>query len=621
MVPGRPLRPLPGLTDDDMEIRRSNKEKGPVVAAVLALILLGLGSLFLTWQSIERQRNIVDEHMVLSGRAILAGAEGNLSRAMRGLRQNPNMANAARSLIKEMLQEFAASEDIVFAGIYGPDGRLLLSSAADSEENKPGLPEEALASLERDGFWFGLARIGSHRVLLSGLQARPALSMLCDFAARPPIPVPGPGPGMGLGLGRGPGMGLGHGRDPDPDGPQGPPPVYLVVGLNAERHLAQFDQYRRAALIQTGYVFLAAVVLWSLAFAYLRRREQAQRLVRLEQFQAKLLDHMPDGLVILGRGGEILAANGSAARLLSGDDSQESGGLVGRNWSAFPFPAGHGRPEWTQHEHQGQLLEILSLPYEDSGGEDEADRLVLVRDRTEIRALEEDLNEARRLAAIGSLAAGVAHEVRNPLSSLRGFAQLFADKLKGQKPLDAYAATMVQEADRLNRVVTDLLFLAKPRALAPRDLDVEAAARDLFGLLKLDLEHKKVETSVDLLAPAVFADPDGLRQVLLNLAVNSLEALPESGGRIRILSRPAAGGVWLTVEDNGPGMPEDVRRQALEPFFTAKQQGTGLGLAIVQSILRGHKGRVLIESEPGRGTAVRLFFPDHAPQNEAPEVS
>ena len=431
-----------------MEIRRSNKEKGPVVAAVLALILLGLGSLFLTWQSIERQRNIVDEHMVLSGRAILAGAEGNLSRAMRGLRQNPNMASAARALIKEMLQEFAASEDIVFAGIYGPDGRLLLSSAPDSEENKPGLPDEALDSLERDGFWFGLARIGNHRVLLSGLQARPALSLLCDFAARPP--GPGPGPGMG------PGMGMGRGRDRDPDGPPGPPPVYLVVGLNAERHLAQFDQYRRAALIQTGYVFLAAVVLWSLAFAYLRRREQAQRLMRLEQFQAKLLDHMPDGLVILGRSGEILAANGSAARLLCRDGCPESGGLAGRSWSEFPFPAGHDRPEWLQHEYQGQLLEVLSLPYEDSEDEDGADRLVLIRDRTEIRALEEDLNEARRLAAIGSLAAGVAHEVRNPLSSLRGFAQLFADKLKGHKPLDAYAATMVQEADRLNRVVTEI---------------------------------------------------------------------------------------------------------------------------------------------------------------------
>ena len=82
----------------------------------------------------------------------------------------------------------------------------------------------------------------------------------------------GQGPGMGLGMG--PGMGMGRGRDRDPDGPPGPPPVYLVVGLNAERHLAQFDQYRRAALIQTGYVFLAAVVLWSLAFAYLRRRSR-----------------------------------------------------------------------------------------------------------------------------------------------------------------------------------------------------------------------------------------------------------------------------------------------------------------------------------------------------------
>ncbi|HMM39680.1 MAG TPA: ATP-binding protein [Desulfovibrio sp.] len=593
-----------------MEIRQSNKEQGPIVAAVLALILLGLGSLFLTWQSIERQRRIVDEHMVLSGRAILSGVEANLSRAMRGLRQSPNMAGAARSLIKELLQELATSDDIAFAGIYGPDGGLLISSGKDSEESKPGLPAEALESLERDGFWFGLALIGNKRVLLSGLQARPGLSMFCNFAGRPHESEEEPG----LGRGRG---GMGFGRHQGGEAP----PVYLVVGLNAERHLTQFNQYRRAALIQTGYVLLAAIVLWSLAFAYLRRREQAQKLVRLEQFQSKLLDHMPDGLVTLGSNGEILAANGSAVRLLCSEDCKDAACLAGRNWSEFPFPAGQGRPEWRQHEYRGQLLEVLALPYRNAEEEKGApDSLVLIRDRTEIRALEEDLNEARRLAAIGSLAAGVAHEVRNPLSSLRGFAQLFADKLKGQKPLDSYAATMVQEADRLNRVVTDLLFLARPRELAPAEIDLAQAGATLFDLLKLDLEHKHVAATLDLEAPTVHADPDGLRQVLLNLAVNSLEALGEEGGRIEISSRRNGSGVWITVTDNGPGMPEEVRRQALEPFFTAKTQGTGLGLAIVQTIMRGHKGKVLIESEPGRGASVKLFFPDPAPAAETTET-
>lgn len=581
-----------------MEIRQPNREKGPVVAAVLALIILGLGSLFLTWQSIERQRRIVDEHMVLSGRAILAGVEANLTRAMRGMRQNPGMIGAAPQFVKELLQEFATSDEILFVGLYGDDGRLLISSGPDPEGSKPGLPAEALGSMEHDSFWYGLAVIGGKRTLLAGLQARPGLAMLCNFTQ------PRHGPAVSA------------------------PPVYLVIGLNAERHLAQFGQYRRAALIQTGYVFLAAVVLWSLAFAYLRRREQARRLVRLEEFQSKLLDHMPDGLVTLGPGGEVLAANGSAVRLLCREGCAEGGGMVGRNWSEFPFAA-HKDLEWRQNEYAGQVLEMLSLPFQDAEGpEGGAARLVLIRDRTELRALEDDLNEARRLAAIGSLAAGVAHEVRNPLSSLRGFAQLFADKLKGHKPLDAYAATMVQEADRLNRVVTDLLFLARPRELAPRQTDLARMAGDLFNLLKLDLEHKKVSTRLDLVAPEVFADPDALKQVLLNLAVNSLEALPGEGGEITVSSRYENGGVWVGVSDNGAGMSEEVRRQALEPFFTAKKQGTGLGLAIVQTILRGHKGRIQINSEPGQGTTVSLFFPGpgaggHRPEPhpDAPEAS
>ena len=118
---------------------------------------------------------------------------------------------------------------------------------------------------------------------------------------------------------------------------------------------------------------------------------------------------------------------------------------------------------------------------------------MLIRDRTQIRSLEEDLNEAKRLAAIGSLAAGVAHEVRNPLSAIRGFAQLFATKLKGQAPLDQYATTMVQEADRLNRVVTDLLYLAKPRQLDPMETDLTQVGESLKQLMRFDFEDKQTE--------------------------------------------------------------------------------------------------------------------------------
>jgi two-component system sensor histidine kinase HydH len=399
--------------------------------------------------------------------------------------------------------------------------------------------------------------------------------------------------------------------------------------------MRQFRQYRQAATYQTGYVFLAAVVLWSLAFAYLRRRGASRKLVRLERFQNKLLDNMPDGLVTLAEDGEILAANRSARELLAPDEEDGSASrnppeIVGANWHDFDFgrrtaennPS--GPVEWEQFDYQDRSLEILSLPFQEHD-EDEASEsrqlLVLIRDRTHIRSLEEDLNEAKRLAAIGSLAAGVAHEVRNPLSSLRGFAQLFATKLKGQAPLDQYAAAMVQEADRLNRVVTDLLYLARPRQLDPSPIDLAKVGDSLRQLMRFDFEDKQIEPEFDFGAEPVYADPDALRQVLLNLISNSLDAIQgcadcDKPGHIRLTSSQGHKGVWIIVADDGPGMDPEIRDEVFKPFVTGKKTGTGLGLAIVQNIMRAHKGRVLIESEPGKGTEMKLFFPDHVAEGD-----
>jgi two-component system sensor histidine kinase HydH len=370
-------------------------------------------------------------------------------------------------------------------------------------------------------------------------------------------------------------------------------------------------------------------VLWLLSFAYLKRRSQAHQVGRLERFQSKLLDNMPDGLVTLGPGGAIVAANPSAMRLLDPECREEGCPLAGRSWAEFPFDAPGGDGGWRQYEYHGRRLEILAVPFREDappapGGEAQ---LILIRDRTTIRHLEEDLEEARRLATIGSLAAGVAHEVRNPLSALRGFAQFFAEKFKGNKPYDEYAATMVQEADRLGRVVTDLLYLARPRDIAPQRTSLAGTFEKLTTLMRFDMEHKHVHPEADLAAPTVLADPDGLTQVLLNLVSNALDAVPAEGGRVRVYSRivdetteargagtggPAEPGVVVGVEDNGPGIPEEDREHALEPFHTTKRKGTGLGLAIVNAILRAHHGRVRIGQSALGGARVELFFPERA---------
>ncbi|WP_319541921.1 ATP-binding protein [uncultured Pseudodesulfovibrio sp.] len=606
-----------------MEIVHSDeKEKGPLVALVLALIVLGVGSLYLTWRSIAQQRKIVEDHMVMTGNSILRGVDNNILRIARNLRMTPNSPELFQAMSEELFTELTKSEDIVFVTLFGEDGRPLVSSAG---EDTPvfSLPDSVTSDIEPGRAWHVMAQVGKKSVLISGLRARPGISTLSGMPPLDGAVEHGSNHmsrrGHGQGSGQGPGQGLRRGMPMEP----AEPPVFLVVGLNAEKHLAQFRQYRRAATYQTGYVFLAAVVLWSLAFAYLRRRGASRQLVRLERFQSKLLDNMPDGLVTLAESGEILAANHSAKKLLAPEGEDGAPEIIGTNWHDFDFgktreETGFVVPyEWEQFDYQGRQLEILTLPfqeYDDTAAPELGQRLVLIRDRTQLRSLEEDLNEAKRLAEIGSLAAGVAHEVRNPLSSLRGFAQLFATKLKGQAPLDQYAAAMVQEADRLNRVVTDLLYLARPRQLDPMEIDLSKLGDSIKQLMRFDFQDKDTVAEFNFGPDSVYADQDALRQILLNLITNSLDAIegcPECAkpGQILMTSVQGKDGVWLIVADNGPGMDPNLEGDVFKPFVTGKKTGTGLGLAIVQNIMRAHKGEVVIHSEWGKGTEMKLFFP------------
>jgi two-component system sensor histidine kinase HydH len=643
-------------------VHPEEREKGPLVALVLALIVLGLGSLYLTWQSIAQQRKIVEDHMIMTGNSILRGVDNNIFRIARTLRMGGQSSPLFRTMTEELFTELAKSEDIEFVTLFDRSGRPIVTSV--KKDNHPifQLPDAVAEDIEPGRAWHVMAEVDKTNVLLSGLQVRSGIAALLGVDPVDGEPSSGRG-GQGRGMGQNMGPGMGQGMGPGMMFDESQSQVYLVVGLNAEKHMRQFRQYRQAATYQTGYVFLAAVVLWSLAFAYLRRRGASRKLVRLERFQNKLLDNMPDGLVTLAETGEILAANRSARQLLAPGPDEESGAvseagaenkpggkngkpsgkksgksagkkngdapapppeIVGGYWQDFDFglQTNETRPsgsvEWEQFDYQGRQLEILFLPFQehdDDAAPELGQRLVLIRDRTQIRSLEEDLNEAKRLAAIGSLAAGVAHEVRNPLSSLRGFAQLFATKLKGQAPLDQYAAAMVQEADRLNRVVTDLLYLARPRQLDPSFIDLFKVGDSLRQLMRFDFEDKQIEPEFDFGPEPVWADPDALRQVLLNLISNSLDAIQgcadcDKPGHVRLVSMRGHEGVWIIVADDGPGMDPEIRDDVFKPFVTGKKTGTGLGLAIVHNIMRAHKGRVIIESEPGAGTEMKLFFPD-----------
>jgi signal transduction histidine kinase len=235
------------------------------------------------------------------------------------------------------------------------------------------------------------------------------------------------------------------------------------------------------------------------------------------------------------------------------------------------------------------------------------------------RRLEQAQEEARRserLAALGQLSAGLAHELRNPLAVIRGSAETLTRKLASSDPLTTEMAGFISsEVNRMNVIVTRFLDFARPLKLdrhpepiAPIIERALKAVRDRWPDGKVGVERQFADG-----LPEVLVDRDLIEQVFTNLALNAYEAMGPEGGRLRVAVEPAESdgrrGVEVTFEDSGPGIPAELRQQIFNPFFSTKESGVGLGLSIVSKIVDDHCGSIRLASEPGKGACFRVFLP------------
>ena len=235
--------------------------------------------------------------------------------------------------------------------------------------------------------------------------------------------------------------------------------------------------------------------------------------------------------------------------------------------------------------------------------------VIMLQDMRRIREMEERLERSRRLAALGKVAAGVAHEIRNPLGTLRGFAQYFASHAPDEASRE-YADLMIGEVDRLNHTVSALLQFARPRNPVFRRVEVRPLLDRAVRLLAADLDNARLACTIEAAAGlAIAADPDLILQVILNCVKNAVAA-SQAGSEIHLRAAPAAGQtVAIEVRDQGRGMNEEERRRMFDPFYTTRPDGTGLGLAVSHQIVEQHRGRFEVESAPGAGTTVRIILP------------
>lgn len=391
----------------------------------------------------------------------------------------------------------------------------------------------------------------------------------------------------------------------------GVPTVRVVYSLLA--HLVSF----------LALAYLASHLTENLRRAGQELEERRGDLAQLQAFNDNVIDSMNSGLVTTDHDGRITSAN-RAATEITGWTWSEMGGR------SLPEALGQG-PEFlarirtTLDEKRRCRLEIdfrdargrdLFLGFTVSvlrprGGEP-LGLIFIFQDLTEIRVLEEDLALKKRMAALGEMAAGVAHELRNPLASISGSVQVLQRDLRPTGEAGNLMEIVVKESKRLDGIIRDFLLFAKPGRFHPEEADLSALLRETLGLLENSDERRPdhrvlVEVAKDPVRARV--DVNRMKQVFWNLAKNALRAMPEGGtltARAKLVDDRQA---MVTFTDSGVGMTDEEVTANFQPFHGSFRGGTGLGLAIVYRIVQEHGGRIRVRSRRGAGTEIAIQIP------------
>ena len=561
---------------------------GILAAVVAAMAVFDLG----------REKQYVTQLLLEKGAALIKAFEAGTRTGMRG-------GFGANIRLQHLLEETANQPGIFFIAVTDANGNIMAHSDAsrigqllfDPQTMRELAPEATekwlLAKEETDG---------RHSFLVYR-------RFVPSTGGRGPHGLHRRGPG-----GRDPGFFCTD--DCDDTGARrdlGNVPLDIFVGLD----VAPIEAARRADL--QNMLTTAAVVLilglggvlslfWAQSY-----RAQRRALRQTTALASEVVAAMPAGLVLVGPDGRVAMANG-AAEALAGVASD---GLVGKPADAVLPGAvldgvGDGEREMDMSLAGGPTVALgVSVSAVRTEEGTPVGSLVLLRDLREVRRLEAEVRRREKLAAVGNLAAGVAHEIRNPLSSIRGYATYFGTKfVPGSEDRQA-ADIMVREVDRLNRVISELIEFARPSDLKRRPVRLVDLAAHAARLTRPDALARGVVVELPDAAesPEVLADPDRLTQALLNLCINAIQAM-DSGGVMRLSVGTAPDGrAFIEVADTGVGIDPDERDRVFDPYYTTKPRGTGLGLPIAHKIVVAHGGEIRLARRPEGGTSARVFLP------------
>jgi two-component system sensor histidine kinase HydH len=579
-----------------------NKGLKKYVIAVPPWIILGavaiLVPIFLFWtlQNISKEREYVVRLLTEKGSALIRSVEAGTRTGMMGMR-------GGGFRVQRLISETAQTPDIVYLMVTDASGNII----AHSDEEEIG---------KMHGIDLDLRRIlRSDKVQWREIVRPDGASTFEVFRRFSPTRVPF----------RGQHGGRMQGPRPQEMREEIPPPEQpeiIFVGLDMGPIEAVRKQDTTNTILLASILLLigfAGVVSLFLAQAY---RSTRSSLTRIKAFSDNVVEKMPVGLVAMDGNGRIVSFNQAAETTLRLPTDQ----VIGRNASEI-LPrqvldmvaalkegarTAIGK-EFDCSFPDGRIVP-LDVTLSSLKGEDGTvwGTIILCRDLTEVQSLKREVETSRRLASLGRLAAGIAHEIRNPLSSIKGFATYFKERYRDNPDDQKTSEIMIHEVDRLNRVITQLLEFARPPVIQKKRASLQSLIQHSLKMIERQASAKQIQVLSHLPSDIkeIDLDPDGINQVLLNLYLNAIEAM-QQGGTLTVSLSMDEGSPWvkIKVSDTGTGISKEDLEHVFDPYFTTKQTGTGLGLAIVHKIIEAHRGEVRAESEIGRGTTVSVLLP------------
>lgn len=346
----------------------------------------------------------------------------------------------------------------------------------------------------------------------------------------------------------------------------------------------------------------------------------AQTLRETKTLNDLIIENAADGVIAIDRQGNVTTMN-PAAEIITGYTLDE---LTGQPYATVFFDPHFSSPVLDTLEHGTEhLAQEVSFPahnrtielsvttsrIHNANGE-LIGALVIFSDLTARKETQRRLAQTERLATLGELMAGVAHEVRNPLTAIRGYVQI----IRQQTDLPVhqeYLSIVLKEIDSINKVIQQLLDFSRPRQSQWQKVPINTLIEESLILVQTSGVQARIDfnTELDATLPPIIADRELLKQVLLNMLINAVQAIGARGA-IRIRTwRHTLTHLAITIEDNGCGIDIDLQKKIFDPFFTTKASGTGLGLALSQRIINAHQGDIRVTSQPGRGATFMLILP------------